>query len=221
MDLPIRAGFIHFHFALPLPRPRSLSAPPEIFVALVAKRSHEKEVRERWARLTLSVIKDEELSYTRLLRLAKTYDNTVPKLRARITFHIYKQLRHCILSGDKGAVEIFLRAGFFRTVNERVEIWCTDLLRVHPMTSALLDVASRLCDLAKRLRIEVSCCDGLHEAPYVGSLSIQKFKLVMSACFGIPPRHQVLMHLGKKLKIGTLASNGVRPGSIILLRRAP
>ena len=123
---PVRNTFIHF--SRPLPRPRSHSSPPQLFADLVLK---QKEVQAKWRMLVEGTLKDDAMANEILYKLAKTHDNTTPKCRARVSEHIYKQIRYCVKSDDIVSDELFLqRSRFFRAAEQGfVEIWCTDCRR--------------------------------------------------------------------------------------------
>ena len=101
---PVRNTFIHF--SQPLPRPRSLSSPPQLFADLVLK---QKEVQAKWRLLVEGTLKDDAMANEILYKLAKTHDNTTPKCRARVSEHIYKQIRYCVMSDDIVSDEISFR----------------------------------------------------------------------------------------------------------------
>ena len=149
---------------------------------------------------------------------SKLFECRTKRFRAAVTRHVYYQLLHYAKLDHIVTDELFLdRAGFFRPSGNVVGLWCTDAVLMHPTTHRLFDLARRLTQLADNEKFKVSARSKTVDVIFDGSCSVARLKACLHEYFGVFPRRQVLTHLGKRVKSGSLASNRIGPGSLVYL----
>ena len=98
---------------------------------------------------------------------------------------------------------------------EEVQFWCADEPLEHSTMVALLDYARRFCDIAEAGHFQIHM-DG--ETPLVFKLQGVKkedVRKVIEKRWRVPASKQVLLHLGRLLKNGSLEDQGLAPGACV------
>ena len=209
---------------------RARSAPPEAFVdwAVAQALSRERRIGERrrqrktkrvarkWARLlegTLELESREAMEYVRG-SLAKQLLQTTPRLRHRLNICLYHEFAH-VMFPEKAQELLLWKMGVLRYRPEEVQFWCADEPLEHSTMVALLDYARRFCDIAEAGHVQIHM-DG--ETPLVFKLQGVKkedVRKVIEKRWRVPASKQVLLHLGRPLKNGSLEDQGLAPGACV------
>jgi hypothetical protein len=217
MELQTRFGFLHF--AKPFTKPRSCSCPPEFFVEASCRRARQRLARRGWARIARALLNEYDHICNHLYHLSKRYDCRIRRFRAAISHNVYRQLRHYVEDNFVTTEELCLgRRRFFEPAGEVCRIWCTDAVLAHPAATAIIVMAGRLARQEEQHRFVVVSKTCRANVAFDGGLAVVRLRVLLREHFGIAPRKQILTHLGRRLRTGTLDSNRVSPGSVIHLR---
>ncbi len=211
--MELRVRFTFLHYASPLPNPRSKSCPP-----LGDPPSQFDRVCCKWTRLAFALLKRNKVLHESLFQLTKFYDFRAKRVVMFVSRHVHEQLlfhirRHVVAS------DAILLDRIFVCVADAFAIKCSDAALAHPLIAWVICWAYRLNRNAGRNCFTVLSHNKTFVVKFSGGCSILQLRVCLQEQVRIPPRQQILTHLGRKLVHGPLASYGVRPGSFVYVLR--
>ena len=158
------------------------------------------EIQNKWADITM-----------------KLSEATTSKFRFSMSAAVYKQVAFWTCSND--ASMLWSMGVFRRGKDGTVEIWSSDVVFKDNKVKVLLREAKNYNEAFQKGSFQLAMIGRATrtlKASY--NLPVDVLRAVASASYGVKPGAK-LVHLGVELKSGTLADNGVGPGSVVLVCR--
>ena len=217
---PVRHTFIHFQEKTST---RCNSAPPEVFVDFALAQATRRELRarrrverrfERFSKKWVAIAQkayaaDEERVLNSVL--PKQISRTTPRLRVRMDPRLYKEFAYVVLPEDK----LLANMGVIRERGGEFQLWCADEPMEHPTMKLLLEYASIFNRVAASRCFHAFMENQLPIVHRLHGMKMEHIKAIIHRRWRVPPTRQLLLHLGRPLRIGMLADQDIQPGSVI------
>ena len=178
---------------------RSL-AMEDLWILMAMKILRALEIQKKWVNITM-----------------KLSETATSKFRFSMSAAVYKQVAFWTCAND---VSMLWTTGVFRRGKDgTVEIWSSDAVFEHTVVKVLLRESKNYTEAFQKGSFQLAMIGKATKtlkASY--SLPVDALRAVASASYGVKPGAK-LVHLGVELKFGSLADNGVGPGSVVLVCR--
>ncbi len=174
-------------------------------------------MQDLWILMALKTLRALEIQKKWVYIAMKLSEAVTSKFRFSMSAAVYKQVAFWTCAND---VSMLWTTGVFRRGKDgTVEIWSSDAVFEHTVVKALLREAKNYTEAFLKGSFQLAMIGRATKtlkASY--NLPVDVLRAVASASYGVKPGAK-LVHLGVELKSGTLADNGVAPGSVVLVCR--
>ena len=124
---------------------------------------------------------------------------------------LYKEFAYVVLPEDK----LLANMGVIRERGGEIQFWCADEPMEHPTMKLLLDYASVFKRVAASRSFHVFMENQLPIVLKLHSVKMEHIRAIIHRRGGGSPTPPLLLHLGRPLRNGMLADQGIQPGSVI------